>query len=742
MIVADSSILRKIVAVVAVIVALLLSAPAPAAAHAALIRTEPAPGSALALFPEALRLTFTEAVDPTLSSAVLLSEDGTAVTLGALATDPADQHVMTIAVADSTTPAPGIFTLVWGAFSAEDDHASSGSFTFSVGTGVVPAQGAGTATGSAPAAIVGKWLELIGSLLLTGLALFATTTQSTASMGKAKRIGPFGVLALIGLAGALASFRAREVAISGGGLIGPMDSRTISGLLDSTYGHAWIVRVLCLLGVLALAVAVRRGDHRGAWPAIGSLGLLAITTVAVSGHAGSVAPSWAAMSVDFFHMTGAAVWLGGLLGLLLVVELRVGSNAYGRLLRSQGNRFGIAVVCIVVAGVVSAWWQIGGRRELTGSDYGQTLLIKVAIVAALIGVAFYNRYVLQGEHPRLEWTPFAAGLELVLAMVVLLLSSDLSQTLPANQPLPVEIAARAVELDTSMSEGISTVHLSGVLTGDPTDWITVDIDPATDLQRVIVESRLTDSLSGVVIGDRFDADAVSGQIGRYQFPAGRLGVAGDWLLDIAVRREGVEDDVVSLPVDTSGLASHSVTHVEGTWGGFRPTSHTALALGLAAIMLLVGLGGLKRITGLEPLASGFLLAASLIISVGFLISAARSVVPRTSGHDVPNSLSPDPAILVSAADLYRVNCAACHGVDGAGVGSSNLAHLHGGSADLTRSTTVEQSDGDLRYWIAQGVPGSEMPAFSPALTEDEQWQLVLHIRELQAAALATAQAEE
>ncbi len=632
--------------------------------------------------------------------------------------------------------------MIWGAFSAEDDHTSSGSFTFSVGTGASPAQSPSAASSAPTAAIVGKWLELIGSLLITGLAFFAATTQSSASMRKAKRIGPFGILALVGLAGALTSFRAREVAISGGSLIGPLDDRTISGLFDSTYGHAWIVRVVCMLGVLGLAIVARRGDHRRAYVAIAALGLFAIATVAVSGHAGAVAPSWAAMSVDLFHMTGAAVWLGGLLGLLLVVDPPVSSDAYQRLLRSQGNRFVLAVVCIVVAGGISAWWQIGGRRELTGSDYGQTLLIKVAIVAALIGVAFYSRKVLQGERPRLEWTPFATGLELVLAMVVLLLSANLSQILPANQQLPVDIASRAVELTAFVREGNSTVQLSGVLTGDPTDWITLDIGPVTDLQRVIVQTRLTDARTGVVIGDRFDADPVPGRVGSYQFPAGRLGVAGDWLLDLTIRRAGAEDDVVSLPVDTSGLASPGKILVEGTWGGFRPTSHTALALGLAAIMLLVGLGGLKRITGLEPLASGFLLAASLIICGGFLVSAARSVVPVTPSHDIPNALSPDSTTLVAAGDLYRMNCAACHGIAGTGLGAGNVAHLHGSNADLTRSTTVDQSDGDLQFWIAHGVPGSEMPAFSPALTTDEQWQLVLYLRKLQIAAEATAKAGE
>jgi mono/diheme cytochrome c family protein/uncharacterized membrane protein len=469
---------------------------------------------------------------------------------------------------------------------------------------------------------------------------------------------------------------------------------------------------------------------------------VAIASIAVSGHGGSVDSAEAAMAVDFVHMAGAAVWLGGLLGLLLVVDPPFESHAYRSLVHAQGKRFLAAIAVIVAAGVVSAWWHVGGRRELTRSDYGQTLLIKIAIVASILGIAYYNRRVLQRPLGKADWSPFATGIELVLAIWVLLFSADLSLSPTANGPLAVDIAARAIEVDSTASDGESTVQLTGVLTGDPADTIWIDVSPATDLQRVIVQTRLTDAASGIEIGDRFDAVPVEGEEGRYQISAGRLGVAGEWTLDVIVRRAGVEDDVVAIPIDTTALADRGTTSYTDIWRGVRPTAHTALALLLAVVMLLVGLGGIKRLTGLEPLASGFLLAASLLIAGGFLVSAARSVIPTTPDHGLANPMSADSATLTYAGELYRLNCAACHGSNGRGTGSGDLAHLHGDGADLTRRSTVEQADGDLRYWIANGVPGSEMPAFTPALAEDEQWQLVSYLRELQAAAKAEDEAEQ
>jgi len=154
-------------------------------------------------------------------------------------------------------------------------------------------------------------------------------------------------------------------------------------------------------------------------------------------------------------------------------------------------------------------------------------------------------------------------------------------------------------------------------------------------------------------------------------------------------------------------------------------------------MLAIGLGGLRRITGLEPLASAFLLAASLGIAGGFVVSAARSVIPVTPDHTLSAPVDSSTGALTYVGDLYQANCAICHGASGRGAGTSNSAHLHSNAADLTGGRTEAQSDGDLFYWIGAGVPGTRMPAFDQALSPEERWQLVRYIRQLQTEARET-----
>ncbi|MCO5223554.1 MAG: copper resistance protein CopC [Thermomicrobiales bacterium] len=707
-------------------------------AHANLVSSDPAAGAALAVFPNELRLTFSEQVDPSLSSIALLRADGTRVSLDETSLDPADPYTLVVRVATPDDQETGVYTVVWGAHSAEDDHSSNGAITFSAGTGVAPDQIGQPASTDSTWGVAGKWLELLGVVLLPGLALFAATERDRSTRSIAVTAG---VATLLGLAGSVLSFLARAAALSGEELPHGLGLESARQVLATTWGGGWSIRLLALILILALAAWGQRTGRPIAWRLVFGVGVASMVTTAATGHAASADAAWAARLVDFLHLSGASVWAGGLLGILLAFQPSSDVAADRAWLRRQGNRFVVAVAIVIGAGFASAWWHVDGRRALSQTDYGQTLLVKVAVVAGLLGVAYYNRRVLQAIPVRLVLVPLAVGLELVLVLVVLLLSADLSQTLPATQPLPVNQAPRAIEIAEQAAVGSTLVTLEGILAGDPAEPLVVHVDPATDLQRVIVKSSLVDSATGTTVGDRFDAVPDESEPGRYRFPAGRMGIAGHWTLEITVRRAGVEDDVVAFEVDTSALASSGTALVDDRWRGVRASSHTLLALGLAVVMVVVGLGGLRRITGMELLPSAFLLAASMLIAGGFLISAARSLIPITPNHAASNPVHAS-ADLTYAGELYRLNCLACHGADGRGPGADNPVHLHGTTTDLSRPQAVEQSDGDLHYWIEQGVAGTDMPAFGSALTDEEIWQLVRYVRELQDAARQVDSADE
>lgn len=71
---------------------------------------------------------------------------------------------------------------------------------------------------------------------------------------------------------------------------------------------------------------------------------------------------------------------------------------------------------------------------------------------------------------------------------------------------------------------------------------------------------------------------------------------------------------------------------------------------------------------------------------------------------------------------FRMSCAGCHGLRATGGRSG---------PDLTQSALIAgNADGELYRIITDGIPGTEMPAFSGRLEDDERWRMVAYVRSL------------
>jgi len=99
----------------------------------------------------------------------------------------------------------------------------------------------------------------------------------------------------------------------------------------------------------------------------------------------------------------------------------------------------------------------------------------------------------------------------------------------------------------------------------------------------------------------------------------------------------------------------------------------------------------------------------------------------TSGEALPedyagleNPYAEDNTAAASGAVIYAECCARCHGDDARG---------KGGAKDLVPS--ADNNDADyLFYWISTGGDSITMPSFSSTLSEDQIWQVITYITEL------------
>jgi methionine-rich copper-binding protein CopC len=105
-----------------------LALPRDADAHAMLTRASPRVGSTVAKAPDAVRLWFTEALEPSFSTVQVLDSAGTRIDRDDKHLDAKDHALMEISLPPLK---PGTYKVIWHALSV-DTHTTDGSFAFTI----------------------------------------------------------------------------------------------------------------------------------------------------------------------------------------------------------------------------------------------------------------------------------------------------------------------------------------------------------------------------------------------------------------------------------------------------------------------------------------------------------------------------------------------------------------------------------------------------------------------------------
>ncbi len=201
-----------------------------------------------------------------------------------------------------------------------------------------------------------------------------------------------------------------------------------SYLLETRPGQYTLARLVLLVCLLALSLGWFRWD-RWIYPWLG-LGLM--ITVSVTGHAGSA--SALRLLADLLHLGFGVVWAGGLLA-LAVVWPGTRFEPVVRAIRRLSKLGLVSVALVSLMGGYLSWHMLGGLANLWSSVYGQRLLLKLALVVLVLGLAAVNRFWLM---PRLAAKRtrglHTVSLEALLIFGVLLASGYLSTTEPPPTP--------------------------------------------------------------------------------------------------------------------------------------------------------------------------------------------------------------------------------------------------------------------------------------------------------------------
>ncbi|MGW1842788.1 copper resistance CopC/CopD family protein [Streptomyces sp. NPDC001966] len=390
-------------ALVGMVFALLLGGAGPASAHAALTGSDPQDGAVVATAPKEVTLTFSEQVAVDEDSIRILDPDGKRADTAATPRDLGNGSLTKYGVSLHTGLPDGTYTVAWQAVSA-DSHPVSGAFTFSVGapsktTVALPADQAG---GGLVGTLYGiaRYAAYAGFILLAGGSAFVLACwQRGAGARPLQRLVVRGWMTLT--VATLAMLLLRNPYTGSGKLADAFDLDGLKAVLDTKPGAALVSRLL-LLGASALFIAVlfgayaKREDEREKKDltfglAIGGTVIAAgiAGTWALAEHASTGLQPGIAMPVDVLHLLAVAAWLGGLTT-LLVALYRTPDIGAAAVRRFSGIAFG-SVIVLAATGIYQSWRQVGTWSALTGTGYGQLLLVKVGLVALLVGIAWISR---------------------------------------------------------------------------------------------------------------------------------------------------------------------------------------------------------------------------------------------------------------------------------------------------------------------------------------------------------------
>lgn len=735
----------------------------PVFAHAVPEFSNPAPNALLDELPDNLIIQFNEPIVANLSRIDLLTHSGEAVATGPLQLIDANGRTAAISLPDLEQ---GAYLVSWQVLSGVDGHTTSGTFSFGYGVAAAAVSSENTVTAQLSAlSAAARWLTLTGIALLMGLFAFrllvwnpimadvALEAEEEALDLKLAQIGiriGIGGIMLVGLGLVL-------IFIDQNKTYDLLQTANLQAWMATRFGTMWLVRFLLLALShfnLSLFVDVKNGrkELRG-WEwwlgfvlAVG----LSLTVALISHSAALTEETMQSILVDWVHVLAGTIWVGGLIFLAVSLwqarylqnEARSWLNL--SLMLNFSAIAAISVGLLLTSGGYLAGKHVGGWTELVGTAYGLMLLGKIGMALLTIAIAGINLIFVKprlsaayeepenGRTPqtlsrfnRLVWAEMSIALLILAAAGVLTdLQRGVDAPLLADAPGQTTVTQSAEDLQVEMT-------IEPALVGANTyDILIIDEDGNPVANALDVSVRYT--FLGQSLGSS-TGQAESLGNGRYRLEGSYISLIGTWQVEVSIRRPDMFDTFAAYRLE-AGVGGN----IREMDSGIRPlesfakfmnrTSSGATGAGIVLFALFWGFVGVRAAKNETQLVA--LLAISLVC---FWLGGSQLFNFFTNEYTpakfATNPILPDVESIAIGQELFTQNCIACHGPEGRGDGPTALT-LNPPPADFGAGHTATHTDGDLFFWILQGIEETAMPAFESQLTEEQAWHLVNYVRRL------------
>jgi copper transport protein len=398
--------MKRVALIFLVAAAAFLTLPAAAWAHAALLQTTPVASRVVNVPPNQVSLRYSEPVEPRFAIVSVTDAAGHKVTAGPPRRSPVDADTLLVPLKKLHQ---GWYLVYWRVISV-DGHPVRGAFTFAVGPNEGPAPQfvipSISETAATPRLVTARWLAFLGMMAAIGLLvlriaiarplvarLSGTRLRSvTIAFGIASALALVAIPVYILLA--TAEFALRSfwsfgalfplIRVSAFGR-GWLDLELVFALFVAAAGTAiWLDRPerkeRSLAGIISLAGALLAA----------AACLLVPGTV---GHAGQTSPRGLSLAFDWFHLAAGSVWIGGLIGLVvLAASLPAARRVAGLVVCVPrfSNTALVSVLVLIGAGTGSAVQHMPTLASFWQTSYGKALLVKIGLLAVALLLAAVN----------------------------------------------------------------------------------------------------------------------------------------------------------------------------------------------------------------------------------------------------------------------------------------------------------------------------------------------------------------
>lgn len=201
------------------------------------------------------------------------------------------------------------------------------------------------------------------------------------------------VLAVIAAASGLV-WIAALIANMAGSFADAATAETLRAFFFKTqFGPVVIIRLI-LLATIVLAIALPLRLRLSAWLLLAGGLLIDQAWLGHAANGGATLFGALVIAVYSVHVLAGAAWVGGLPVILFTLFLPIATEQRTKILLRFSALATVAVILIITTGVANALFRVHGQGlRLIGTNYGNLLMIKIALVMLMLILAAYNRLI-------------------------------------------------------------------------------------------------------------------------------------------------------------------------------------------------------------------------------------------------------------------------------------------------------------------------------------------------------------